>query len=428
MGTIHQANSTQLHAICRDGSRAAVTLAEGASVLVGSSATCGLRLVGHNIARCHCLVSFEQGALYVQDWASPDGTRIDEVLIDGRVEWMPQQVLHLGDAEVHVGQPAESLSAEDTGSPAVQQCQVASEAHLETPQRALWETQGECVCNETLPQMAATDACQSCESGWLDDPWQNWTETASFPQTISRDVDYGSPDENVEGLIARIDELLDEISERDNRLAGLHELLLATEEANQAQLEEHRQINAWVDDLERHIEQQKFVRESELNRVREELVERTAELTQCRQELRESLRGDTVAKQFEEKIARLQAQNDQLAAERADYLHRITELERSYADLTVQNEQAIREERIQLAHERADLSRLKCELAQRIANTEERLSLVSKNEQEADLRTRALREHLREIHAAEQRTVVSVNDDSISTRVSRLWKRISSER
>jgi chromosome segregation ATPase len=269
---------------------------------------------------------------------------------------------------------------------------------------------------------------QSHESSWLEDPWSNWAEVEDLPKTSRIETDCNLAHENAETLIARIDQLLEEIAERDTRLGGLHELLLAAEEANQAQLEEHRQINAWVDDLERHIEQQEFVRNAELSRVREELVERTAELAQCRTELEDSLRGDTVAKQFEEKISRLQAQNDQLAAERATYLARIAELETSYAELAVQNEQTIRAERIQLAHERADLSRLKCELAQRIANTEERLSLVSKTEQEADLRTRALREHLREIHAAEQRTIIPVDDHSLSTRVSRLWKRISSER
>jgi hypothetical protein len=430
MTSISQSSSVQLFAACQDGNRTTATLADGASLLVGSAPSCGLRISGRNVARCHCMISSEQGILYVQDWASPEGTRINDEVIDGRVEWLPGNVLRLGDAEVHIGKPTDAVAREDARGENQQtdDHRPTAEVTFDPPIPAVWESFADSGPHDSLSAKNQTDSSDTTALPWIDDPWETLT-TSSLPASSSNvELSNHDSEHTADLLVDRIDQLLAEIVERDSRLTGLHQLLLAAEDANQAQSEEHRQLNAWVDDLERHINRQESLRDAEIKCLREELDETNAELSQCRCDLQQALSGDTIAKQFEDTIARLQTQNNQLAAERSEYRNRIAQLEQSYSELSAQSEHAMREERIQLAHERADLSRMKCQLAQRIADTDERLSTVSKNEQEADLRTRALREHLREIHAAERTQVPQLEEDTLGLRVSRLWKRLSTDR
>lgn len=86
-----------------DGQRTAFQLEPESSVLVGKSNSCGLRLVGAAISPLHCLISLEEGTLWVQDWQSAEGTLVNGQQIDTRTSVAPGDRIAIGEYQLYHG-------------------------------------------------------------------------------------------------------------------------------------------------------------------------------------------------------------------------------------------------------------------------------------------------------------------------------------
>ena len=79
------------------------------------------------------------------------------------------------------------------------------------------------------------------------------------------------PQADAEKLVARLEQLLLELQERDNQIATLTELLEAAETACRAEREERSQLDAWLKDIEERFgyrEQEWRVQQDKLSSAR----------------------------------------------------------------------------------------------------------------------------------------------------------------
>jgi pSer/pThr/pTyr-binding forkhead associated (FHA) protein len=71
-------------------------------VFVGRSSNCGLKLRGEGLSDIHCRVGLEGGKLWIQDWMSASGTRVNGQQIATKTEIRNGDVVGVGPNEVTV--------------------------------------------------------------------------------------------------------------------------------------------------------------------------------------------------------------------------------------------------------------------------------------------------------------------------------------
>lgn len=456
MPTQNVATTVTLSAEREDGTRTVYKLAPGRSVLVGTSKDCGLRLQGQHLSSCHCLLSLEEGTLWVQDWASVSGTLLNGNAISAKVVMERDDELRVGEYRISAAfasstprggweehepphtdspigtqeQPAEEASRDGSDS-----CDLPEEDALwaeggltaeRSPEEAEYEHEAfeaESFEQETISLLREeVDALQ----GMLAQRDAQLAELSAGADRAGAICDVERDGEDSQALLARMEELLQEAACGDERVVLLEEMLQAAEEANQAEQEERHQLEAWVGDIERRITQRDDQRNAEVEALRERLDEAIEERERTQRQLQQAASVGNAPIYYEDSLNRLQHQNKSLqekiaemAAERATLMKR---LESSAS----KHDEAMREERALIAQERAVVSRLRCELANRISELEDSPKPVNQAATEAATRLQALREHLREIHVEEQQENRGQQDVTLTSRIARIWKRLES--
>ena len=84
-------------------------------------------------------------------------------------------------------------------------------------------------------------------------------------------------------------------------------------------------------------------------------------------------------------------------------------------------EDALREERLEISQMKAEFARERAKMVQQQEEMMSREGLLSEQPNEADIRIRAFREHLKEVKATEPR---SASAPSLSQRLGKLWRKI----
>lgn len=429
-----------------DGQRTTYHLASGRSVLVGTSKDCGLRLQGQGLSPCHCLISFEEDKLWVQDWASTSGTLVNGKPIDAKVSVEPADRLEIGEYRILAEHSSASASASASWSPSVaseamgdaerdsrEDVQVSEEVaiwaqaeRLDVIEPPAERYSASALENESFDQETIALLREEVEAlqGLLAERDAQLAELTAAAADSVAICNVENDEEDAAVLLTRMEALLEEAACGDERVVMLEEMLRASEEANQAEQEERQQLEAWVGDIERRIIQRDDVRNAETEALRGRLEEALAERDRVQRQLQDAASRGDAAKRYEETLDRLQRQNkglqDKLAEMAAERATLIKQLECS----SHRHDEAMREERAAIAQERAIVSRLRCELANKVADLERSPRPSSKAADEAATRLQALREHLREIHDEEQHEHRNQDDGTLTSRISRLWKRL----
>lgn len=234
--------------------------------------------------------------------------------------------------------------------------------------------------------------------------------------------------EQSEALVARLEDLLDELGRSDQRALALEDLLRAEQERATAEQEERQQIEEWLGGIEQRLSD----RESEWVAERKVLQGRLEQFRTDREQLDRQMHDQATSDQ-----ERAMAQMVQDLRGQLDLLqHRLDGSEQARLRLEQQLEaatsksseelarnsveDAVREERLRLAQERAALSRDRAELARRLAEVED--SRHGKSHCEADERFNALRQTLKETRDKEPET--PVRKPSLGARLADLWRRL----
>ena len=246
-----------------------------------------------------------------------------------------------------------------------------------------------------------------------------------------------APIENheTERLVDRLEALLDELQLADRRTRSMDELLRAAAEAQQAELEERQQIERWLGEIESRIGR----REEEWQSQNEQLLQRVGQLESEREKSRKQLSaalrssGNQMARQVEAQLETTRNENESLRSrlqvveqehEQANCRLREFEEELQNGESAASLRKRLREQELEMVQERAAISRQKAELVRMRDDLERATSSSPENIQNSDVRVKALRDHLREIHDQEKEQKQS--GGGFASRLTRLWSRLDS--
>ena len=433
--------------------RTTQVIRENECLAVGSDPGSDICLCDDEAASTHCMISARGGFVTVRDCFSETGTFVDktriretQLMTDAEIRIgkasisvklnnhiAPQRnemefdtpILELAatfdaDASASAGKVARNESAEDRNSESVFRKIGDLESQLEQAHaeievlRNRLNTGPKAIAQSTDPYQDEMLELLRAEvldlQAALADREQIATEDLSADEAVSCSDDVLSkPD--AEKLVDRLEQLLQELQQRDDQIATLTELLEAAEAANRAELEERTQIDSWLRDIEQRCGDREHEWRSQQTRLQSELEAIAAE----RDLAETALNAESSSVKLEaaqnvmtglRETAELQRRKLHDAEQTIDQLQR---------QLDSTKNAAPREEQMQLAEERAEIARLRQEVEV------ERLKRQNPAADDNNLKLRALRQHLNEIHEHEQK---EREERRLSSRIARLWHRL----
>ncbi len=214
--------------------------------------------------------------------------------------------------------------------------------------------------------------------------------------------------EESERLLERLERLLLELHERDEQVGLLNHLLEAAENANRAEQEERQQFNVAVSDIENRIGRQ----EEEWRGERQKLTDTITRITTERDRALATVAADSTMEKNEGIQRVMHGLREDAEALRRELTQSTEVSAQLRRELDEANRKDFRQEAVQIAQERAELARMRHEIEA------SRLVPAKHAESDSDLRFRALREHLNEIHDKDKQRRPDVK---LGSRISRLW-------
>lgn len=243
--------------------------------------------------------------------------------------------------------------------------------------------------------------------------------------SLSADADFGGTE-----LVGRIDDLLAELAEHDERVSMLQELLQTSEIQNQAEREERDCLETWVGEIEQRI----GLRESEWKAERDALRDRLETASKERDKFQQQLHSaaQRYGKQSlaeivpDETLQKLQQKNAEIQSALDDAQTNLTRVERQLERVQTEEPDSLQAERAELAQEKAATSRLRFQLSKQLQDLGNTPETKDHPDREFAFKIQTLREHLREIHE-EEKTEREQKGGSMFGRISNLWKRVDDE-
>jgi chromosome segregation ATPase len=234
------------------------------------------------------------------------------------------------------------------------------------------------------------------------------------------------PEPDTLALVARLEELLDELEKKDARVASLEEMLRLAEEAGRAEQDERAHIESWLGEIEQRLGARESEWQAANEALRQQLDEVASQRDRAEQALNQGESGYGTSEASQESYAELRQQIAELkqklqtTAQEKEALDQRVKAAEAHAPAAPRQEQVnaeVREERLQLARERAEMARARAELERERQN-------AKRVPDEIDQRVQALREHLREIHERDMQKQKEQPKESLTSRLVRLWQRL----
>ncbi len=448
-------------------------LREGQTVSVGSDGTAELRLESEGVGGLHCLLSVIDGVVNVRDCYSQTGTYVNEARV--------QDVDVNYDCEVRVGQNVIELKLRDSkpapntysnpvvepdytesadgqaesptfeeeesenglGVESIQLNDIAGlTSHLPVVDHSakvasltieLEEAQAELeVLRERL------DSRQLQNQAVASDPFQQEMiellreEVLSLQEELRTNsathlpeaafVDHVDDEdlptrEEVEKLVDRLEVLLSELHQKDENIRVLQDLVLAADNANQAEKDEREQLARWLGEFEERFE----LLSEEWQAENEQLKIKMKHLQEERTETQAALSANSTSAKTEA----LQRLTENLRTQITAAQEEMESAQHEIANLKVKVKEAqgtvSREEEIRLSRERAEIARMRHDLEVKMQKAHAD-SEPSDREggvlDEAELRLREFRDHVRETGSSRN------SSPSLSSRLLNLWGRL----
>jgi len=421
----NKSTTVTIFAASEDHNSQEYSLGHSEGVFVGRSGNCGLKLPDAGIADIHCRIEFEAGKLWIQDWMSNGGTRVNGEPIWTKIEVHQRDKIQIGKhvitfAELQpdampIEEPTVSeIEPQNIGDFVADQPEEVFGSDekvfdfdadfLDAEEETSYD--GETVAilqaeiEELRSELAHRDACQSIES-------------------TSNEVI--GPLDQTDDVLSRMQELIDEADRSDERVAILEEMLHAAEDANRAEQEERHHLESWVGDIENRLGQREDEHQAELDVLRNRFDDSQSQREQLQKKLRQAASGDNAQREYQESIEQLQKANDELQESLAETQMQNLSLQQKIEQSGDRQDQLLREERANIAKEQAKVSRLRYELTEKLSAIEELPKSENRADQETSQRIQALRQHLREIHDQEK---IEEREAPLTKRLARLWKRM----
>lgn len=415
-------------------------LMQGGSINVGSDSSANVQIVGDGVAPIHCQFVSGKESIWIRDCHGTGGTSVNgEMISESAVEL---------DSKVQLGSVVFRLESvrPESFAPKTElapQPQVASGSNRQTVSNVEIELQTAHSEIQILRERlaASTPIVSTIES----DPFQDEmiellrSEVIELQRALSdqseaqmspvmtsdllsenASVEVTPVDGETEKLVTRLEQLLEELEQRDEQVALLHTLLEAAEEANRAEQDEREQLIAWVPDIERRLSE----RELEWQAEREQLQADNQRITEERDQV-EALKlvdsSDTRTEALQRMASEARAECEGLRNQMRTATSVNAKLQR---ELEQVQDSVSKEEVVRVAMERAELARMRHDLESRMQE------LAEQSERPAaglaiDHNLRVLREHLKEIQEQEKtERAIEREERTLGSRIAGLWKRI----
>ncbi|PAY16058.1 hypothetical protein CKO51_28555 [Rhodopirellula sp. SM50] len=250
-------------------------------------------------------------------------------------------------------------------------------------------------------------------------------EHAASNQAGSIDQDFGGDE-----LVGRVDDLLAELAEHDERVSMLQELLQTAEIQNQAEREERSCLENWVGEIEQRIGERESEWKAEQDALRDRLNVASQERDQFQQQLHTAAKrygqasvGDAAP---DETLQKLQKQNAELQTALEESQKQCVSLNRQIERMQNEEPESLQELRAELAQEKASVSRMRFQLSKQLQEIDGDTAIKEQPDREFAYKLQALRQHLREIHE-EEKVEREQKGESLLGRISNLWKRVGDE-
>jgi DNA repair exonuclease SbcCD ATPase subunit len=237
-----------------------------------------------------------------------------------------------------------------------------------------------------------------------------FTDTSSSPAHTEEML----PREDAEKLVDRLEQLLTELSQKDEQIDGLTNLLRVAEEAGRAEKEERSQIDGWLRDIEERFGQ----REQEWQVEREQLQQMIKAATTERSMVESAMNADSNSAKLEAAQNVIQGLRETAESQRQT-IHTMEKKMKQLARLAEESQaEALRQQQMEIAQERALLAQQRQELEEQVRRREQSAA------DETTLKLQVLRQHLNQIHEEER---AEKEERKLSSRLARLWRRLDGE-
>jgi len=479
LSEIDTANPTYLLVSHNTGEPRVVPLTVGASVFVGSGSNCKVQVPDESVQQLHCMFVLQaNNILKIQDW-NTDATFLNDKCVSNEAQVHSGDVITVGqcrltavlDADFHNGFAVELLN----------------EGELDTEEELAPKTDLKIDLRDELEDVFNFDAGDDpnakpqsvAETGFKYDFDADLKENAPAPppsgevkftfngprsggegadsvsieveqlrfeiadrdaqimalkqQIASLDQTSTVDESDTLKLVSRLEDLLDELKSSDQRVQGLEDLLRVAEDATLAEREERFQIDKWITEIEKRVGQREAEAQAEIDSLTRQVqsakqdagVVQTQLASISSANIGDEKKDDAVAvlnKQIEMLRASLEEANEKnhellkrpvLSDEDIDYRTQMFEAKDELAKFHLE----VSKERAEMARRHAALESIRDEL-------EMRLNKPSRNYDESDSRMRAMREHLKDIHAEEKAAKAEQKSSSLGGRIANLLTRL----
>lgn len=452
------------------GSTKQFELPEGVAALVGSGSGCHIQIPDATVAERQCLIEFRNEQLLVHNWNPDSPTRVNGATFDEATEVTSRDVLSFGNYQMNFGRPALSPVAAAAESkaplPSLKQESAVPSSTDETTATLSSANADSSDVNETVELTDTETAPLSVDDRFADfdetpsaaatpagKPATAVDETSVEDSTISllhSEIEFLQKElEEREATISemrshsasrsleevavsassnRMEDLLFELQMSDERLSNLEHELRILEELQAAEADEKRQIEAWVGDIEARIARREEESEAEIGVLRSRLERESQErvATQNRADATLTAGGDM---QLAEELNRLRQEHEATKQKLDESTDRCRQLEQQVAEHTQSGdeaaieariEQALRQERLTIAQERAAISRREHDITARLKEMETHMEMEASHPKtnEIDEKFHVFREHLKELH---QQDMADYRPPSMGQRLMKLW-------
>jgi hypothetical protein len=464
------AKSATLLVVDPSNQRSEFQISDQESLIVGRNATCSIQLDDESVSERHCMFRFADGEVKLNDWHSASGTIVNGESISTDTSVYDDDMISVGIYQMQIkfdgdsqqrntgySSQSESGRPEEITPPVEQKSSiVADQLRLQLDQvteenqqlrdeleellnlvpkpepAAVFSTPYEGFQNEEVEMLRAEVAQLQSELVQRD------VELAELAAAENFSENTPAADPDTEALVERLEQLLDELQGTDRRIQSLQDLLRASDDAQQAELEERRQIANWLQEIEQRVSQRESEWKAENQKLTNEIEQLKTQRESAEQKLGKALQASGVetARQAEKHLAEIREENHKLAQQLQQQIQENEKLGKA-ADLvevhgngqsTEKIYQELRRQELELAQERATMSRQRAEVVRLKDEVERSAQKVTGGSDSSDLRVKALRDHLREIHEQEQEEKQNQPEspNGIASRIARLWQRLDS--
>ncbi len=437
-------------------------LKEGESVFAGSGSACRILLDDGNIAQFHCMFNLNEGRLWAQDCGTGGETSVNGTPLTAEIVLADGDQIAIGGhtiVPVLKIQPAPncvgttSAAAEHNVSTSVEipneenvlnSCDACLEPDWPDDSAATETERFEDRWSDPLPEEATDSACSlelellRSEVEYLQSELALRDARAEEPHvtvgTQSQPL-VAIHENEVLRLVNRLEELLAELQTSDERVRHLDDLLRASDEANQAEQEERRQLESWLNEIESRVSQREADMEADAEKLRLRCESSDRQRLQAEAQIRKLVSvgskqsSDSVAdaRQTSQLQVQLEQQNRALETtqqENEALKNQLQQLRlRDNTEGMAALEQKLVGMELETSRERAEIARQRSEFENLRSEFERKLQ--QKAEPCADeSRIAAMRQHLREIHEEEKSKEKERRHNSLSGRISRLLNRV----